>query len=126
MTDPAEDSKNIEESDDANGCEEPELRTDGGEVTAQNSAFAITGGPGGPTQPPEPEAPPRGAQRTQGETQTSLPEAKHATGNQLGDLPDSVETHFTPAELQRLRRIAESKNAQSAWVIKRLFRDPEE
>lgn len=114
MTDPVEDSKSNEEPDDSTGCEEPELRTDGGEVTAQHPGFPITGGPGGPTQPLEPEAPPMGARRVQGETQTRLPEAKRSIGNQLGDLPDSVEAHFTPAELQRLRRIAESKNAQSA------------
>lgn len=124
VTDPAEDTKGNDDRGDLNESTEPEIRTDGGEVIAQNSGLGLSDVPGGPTVRLPPEAPSITDRR--GEKQASLPETKLSSGNQVDDLPASVESHFTPAELQRLQRIAASTNAKSAWVIKRLFRNSEE
>lgn len=126
MTNPSDDPKGNKESEDRNGYEEPEIRTDGGEVAAQNPRSRTSGVQDGRTEPPQPGIPPFSDQPDQGETPANQPEDRHSKGAQVGDLPDSVESHFTPAELQRLQSIAASTNAKSAWVIKRLFRDPEE
>lgn len=125
MTDSNGDSKEDEERNTSNGSEEPEIRTDGGEVVAQNPKSGITGVQDGPPKPPQPGGPTFRAQPDQGETQSNQPEDTHSKVSQVRDLPDSVESHFTPAELQRLQSIAASTNAKSAWVIKRLFRDHE-
>lgn len=125
MTDPAEDSKGNDEPPDSEAAEEPAFRTDGGEVAALDPGLG-NNGKIGPSLPSQPEPPSIKDWRDREEPPAGQSEDTSLTGNRVGDLPDSIESHFTSAELQRLQSIAARTNAQSAWVIKRIFRNPEE
>lgn len=122
MTHRADDSTS-DDPDGEDGPGVPELRADGGEVAAHNPGVRRVGGEGRRPEPPQPELRPL---CDRGEPPSSQPGSQASAGTQFDNLPESVETHFTPAELHRLRRIARCKNSQSAWVIKRLLRESSE
>lgn len=126
VTDPSEESKGNDESDDWKGTEEPELRTDGGEAAAHRPGFGPDDTVRGPTMPPQPGVPSFGDRTDPGETSQRKPKDTRFSGDQVRSLQNSVESHFTPEELDRLRKIAARANTKSAWVSNRLFQNPEE
>ena len=58
VTDPAEDTKGNDDPVDSEAAEEPEIRTDGGEVAAQNPGFGTNGIQSDLKKPPQPGIPP--------------------------------------------------------------------
>lgn len=53
-------------------------------------------------------------------------DSKPVPSTHFGDPAEVVESHFSAEELARLRALASNPSTESAWVIKRLFCDPQE